>query len=135
MSCEVAAARGGFSVLVRGVADSERSEPKIFATPLSIFATPLQGGGKFYRGVATINPQTYKQRADIWLSYCYIHFNFHLKEQLSNRFSLNCLWYDLIPGPYLSCLCIRATSVYTMTIWNMNRNLNTSINNGVKNHT
>ena len=26
--------RGGFSVLVRGVADSERREPKIFATPL-----------------------------------------------------------------------------------------------------
>ena len=39
-------------------ADSERSEPKIFATP-------LQGGGKFYRGLATINPLTYKHRADI----------------------------------------------------------------------
>jgi hypothetical protein len=45
--------RGGFSVLVRGVADSE---PKIFATP-------LQGGGKFYKGVATINPLVYKHRA------------------------------------------------------------------------
>ena len=47
--------RGGFSVLVRGVADSE---PKIFATP-------LQGGGKFYRGMPTIFPQTIKHRADI----------------------------------------------------------------------
>ena len=42
----------------------------------------------------------------------HIHFNFHLKEHLSNKLSLNCLWYDLIPGPYLSCLCVRATSVY-----------------------
>ena len=67
--------RGGFSVLVRGLADSERSEPKIFATPLWIFTTPC-------RGVATFNPLTYKHRADIWLTYCYIHFNFHLKEQL-----------------------------------------------------
>ena len=64
--------RGGFSVLVRGVADSERSEPKIFATPLWIFTTPLQGVGKFYRGVATFNPLTYKHRADIWLTYCYV---------------------------------------------------------------
>jgi hypothetical protein len=50
--------RGGFSVLVRGVADSKQSEPKNFATPPA-------GDGKFYRGVATINPQTYKHRADI----------------------------------------------------------------------
>jgi hypothetical protein len=49
---------GGFSFLVWGVGDPERSEPKIFATP-------LQGGGQFYRGVATINPLTYKHRADI----------------------------------------------------------------------
>ena len=41
-----------------GVVDSERSDPKIFATH-------LHGGGKFYRGVPTINPQTYKHRADI----------------------------------------------------------------------
>ena len=65
-------------------------------------------------GMPTINPQTYKQRADIWFTYCYMsysqyisfsllpkhctyYFNFHIKEYLINRLSLNCLWFDLIP--------------------------------------
>ena len=98
--------RGGFRVLVRGVRGVERSKPKFFGTT-------LPGGAIFYRAEPTINPQTYKQRADIWLTYCYtsssqdislpiyqhiapIHFNFHLKEHLSNRSPSNCLWYDLL---------------------------------------
>ena len=59
-----------------------------------------------------------------------------IKKHLSNRLSLNCLWYDLIPGPYLSCLCVKATSVYIYyDNLDMNRNLITSSNIGVKNHT
>ena len=46
--------KGGLRVLVRGMRGGERSELKIFGTP------------------PTINPQTYKQRADTWLTYCYI---------------------------------------------------------------
>ena len=57
--------QGRFQDSHRGVRDGERSEPKIFGTPLSIFGTPLQGGASFNRGVPTINPQAYKQRADI----------------------------------------------------------------------
>ena len=82
-----------------------------------------QGDANFYRGVPTIIPHIYKQRADIWLSYCYmyiifsriklafftktlpkhIHFSFYLNEQLSNRLSLNCLWFDLIPTFLVLC--------------------------------
>ena len=39
---------------------------------VSEFWHPLQWCAKFYRGMTTINTQTYKQRADIWLTYCYI---------------------------------------------------------------
>ena len=53
-------------MLVRGVRGGE----------LNIFVTPLQGGANFFRGVPTIiNPQTYKQRADIWHTYCYNIFS------------------------------------------------------------
>ena len=82
------------------------------------------------RGVSKINPQTYKHRADIWLTYCYIsssldisspfrqkHCKYSLYFSLKEHLSLNCLWYDLIPGPYLSCLCVKATSVYIHILW------------------
>ena len=92
--------QGRFRSLVRGVRDGKRTEAIIFGTPCQFFATPLQGSANFNRGVPTNNPQTYKQRANIWLTYCYIsssqdvsltflpkhiaqiHFNFHLKELL-----------------------------------------------------
>ena len=46
---------------------------KFFAPPYQFFAPPYQffappaGGANFYRGVLTINPQTYKQRAYLLL--------------------------------------------------------------------
>ena len=43
----------------------------------------------------------------------HIHLNFHLKEHLSNRLSLNCLWFDPIPLslPFLS-MCKRNLCTY-----------------------
>ena len=62
----IAVSQGGFRVLVRGLQGGERSELKIFGLLVNF------GGANFYRGLPSIHPQTYKQRADIRLTYCYV---------------------------------------------------------------
>ena len=92
---------------------------------VKFFATPLQGGAIFFRGVRTIDLQTYKQRADIWLTYIYIYgVIYHLLKILACIFTKTLHIFNFIlfkrvlikkilikfslvwPYPYLSSLIL-----------------------------
>ena len=87
------------------------------------FYIPLQEGANFFRGVPTINQHTYKQMADIWLTYCYISSSqdislpFHQNISLEFSFKRALIKQIIIklylvwPNPYLSCLYVSANSV------------------------